>query len=132
MGWMDKEGYLYLVDRRTDMMIVAGSNIYPAEIEAALDAHPAILSSAVVARPDPDLGSRPHAVIEVRPGQKAPTGAELLAFLTPLLANTKLPYSFEISSEQVRDSGGKVRRSALKQRLEQQLAGGRTFERLKG
>ena len=59
IGWFDTDGYLYLADRRTDMILVGGSNVYPAEIESALDEHPLVQSSAVIGLPDEDLG-RPH------------------------------------------------------------------------
>ena len=66
LGRIDADGYLYLVDRRTDLIISGGANIYPAEIEAAIDAHPAVLASVVIGLPDEDLGQRAHAIIEVR------------------------------------------------------------------
>ncbi|HUJ76951.1 MAG TPA: AMP-binding protein, partial [bacterium] len=56
LGWMDEEGYLYLTDRHTDMILCGGANVYPAEVEAALDSHPAVRSSAVIGLPDEDLG----------------------------------------------------------------------------
>ena len=64
MGCLDDDGYLYLVDRKTDMILVGGANVYPAEVEAALDAHPAVRSSAVIGLPDDDLGSRVHAIVD--------------------------------------------------------------------
>ena len=59
MGAIDADGYVYLCDRQTDMILVGGSNVYPAEVEAALDEHPRVRTSAVVGLPDDDLGSRP-------------------------------------------------------------------------
>ena len=64
MGYLDEDGYLYLVDRKADMILVGGANVYPAEIEAALDAHAAVRSSAVIGLPDEDLGSRIHAIVD--------------------------------------------------------------------
>ena len=64
IGWFDEEGYLYLADRRTDMILVGGSNVYPAEVEAALDEHPLVQSSAVIGLVDEDLGSRVHAIVQ--------------------------------------------------------------------
>ena len=55
IGWFDEEGYLYLADRRTDMILVGGANVYPAEIEAAIDEHPLVHSSCVIGLPDDDL-----------------------------------------------------------------------------
>ena len=59
IGWFDDDGYLYLADRRTDMILVGGANVYPAEIEAAIDEHPLVQSSCVIGLPDEDLG-KPH------------------------------------------------------------------------
>ncbi len=64
MGWMDEDGYVYLTDRRTDMILSGGANIYPAEVEAAIDEHPRVLSSLVVGIPDDDLGQRVHAIVQ--------------------------------------------------------------------
>ena len=64
MGYLDEDGYLYLVDRKADMILVGGANVYPAEVEAALDAHAAVRSSAVIGLPDEDLGSRIHAIVD--------------------------------------------------------------------
>ena len=58
MGWFDEDGYLYLGDRSADMILVGGANIYPAEVEAALDEHPAVRSACVIGLPDDDLGNR--------------------------------------------------------------------------
>ena len=68
MGWIDTDGYVYLSDRQTDMILVGGSNVYPAEVEAALDEHPRVRSSAVIGLPDDDLGSRPHAIVQTDDG----------------------------------------------------------------
>ncbi|MBV9419616.1 MAG: AMP-binding protein, partial [Alphaproteobacteria bacterium] len=68
IGWFDEDGYLYLADRRTDMILVGGSNVYPAEIGAALDEHPLVSSSAVIGLPDEDMGNTLHAIVHPRPG----------------------------------------------------------------
>jgi bile acid-coenzyme A ligase len=112
MGYLDEDGYLYLVDRKTDMILCGGANIYPAEIEGAIDSHPAVRSSAVVGLPDDDLGSRVHAIVD------APGGVdleELRAWLGERLAPNKVPRSFELVEEPLRDDAGKVRRSALRE-----------------
>jgi bile acid-coenzyme A ligase len=111
IGWTDDDGYLYIADRRADMILVGGENVYPAEVEAALDEHPTVRSCAVVGVPDPDLGERVHAVIEL---DGDVTDEELLAFLGDRLVRYKLPRTFERVSEPVRDDAGKVRRSALR------------------
>jgi hypothetical protein len=112
MGWMDAEGYLYLADRLSDMIIVGGANIYPAEVEAALDAFPGVRSSAVIGLPDDNTGNRLHAIID-RPEGPADEAA-LLAHLGKHLVRYKTPRTFEWVSEPLRDEAGKVRRSALK------------------
>ena len=111
IGWFDEDGYLYLADRRTDMVLVGGSNVYPAEIEAALDEHPLVASSAVIGLPDEDLGNRLHAIIQPRPGLDLD---ELNRHLAERLVTYKRPRSFELVEENVRDDAGKVRRTALR------------------
>jgi bile acid-coenzyme A ligase len=112
IGWFDADGYLYLADRKTDMILVGGSNVYPAEVEAAIDAHPRVRSSAVIGLPDDDLGSRVHAIVDAPAGV---TDAELRAHLAELLVAYKVPRSFERVSEPLRDDAGKLRRSALRE-----------------
>jgi len=112
LGWLDADGYLYLADRRTDLVICGGANVYPAEVEAAIDAHPAVLASVVVGLPDADLGQRLHAIVEVRDVTTAPAADALMDFLRQRLAAYKLPRSLEFTRERLRDDSGKVRRSA--------------------
>ena len=112
IGWFDADGYLFLADRKTDMILVGGSNVYPAEVEAAIDAHPRVRSSAVFGLPDDDLGNRVHALVDAPTGV---TGLELRAHLGGLLVAYKIPHSFEFVSEPLRDDAGKVRRSALRE-----------------
>lgn len=131
MGRLDAEGYLYLADRRTDMIVSGGANIYPAEVEAALDRHPSVATSAVVGLPHPDFGRVPHAIVELRPGAEAPQPAELDAFLAGHLARYKLPHTFEVSTVPLRDDAGKMRRTALRDAREARLAAGETFISLK-
>jgi bile acid-coenzyme A ligase len=111
MGWLDEEGYLYLADRRTDMILSGGANVYPAEIEAAIDAHEGVRSSAVIGLPDDDLGQRVHAIVDA---EDEVGDEDLLAHLGELLARYKVPRSFEYVSEPLRDDAGKVRRAALR------------------
>ncbi len=111
MGWMDGEGYLYLTDRDTDMVLVGGANVYPAEVEAALEEHPRVRGSCVIGLPDEDLGNVVHAIVQV----DGDVGdAELLTHLRDRLAPYKLPRSFERVTEPLRDEAGKVRRPALR------------------
>jgi bile acid-coenzyme A ligase len=114
LGHMDEDGYLYLADRRTDLILCGGANIYPAEVEAALDAHPDVLTSAVVGLPDDDLGQRVHAIVQLREGGDLPS-SDLLAHLEERLVRYKIPRSIEFSTTALRDDAGKVRRSALRE-----------------
>ncbi len=113
LGYVDDEGYLYLTDRDTDMILVGGANVYPAEVEAALEEHPAVVSAAVVGRPDEDLGSVPHAFVFATDV----TDAELLDHLRRRLAAYKLPRTIDRVDEPLRDDAGKVRRSLLRARI---------------
>jgi bile acid-coenzyme A ligase len=110
MGSIDDEGYVYLADRKSDMLIVGGANVYPAEVEAALSEHPLVRSAVVIGVPDDDLGQVPHALVEPE-GEVA--DEELRAHLVERLAPYKIPRSFERVREPLRDDAGKVRRSAL-------------------
>jgi bile acid-coenzyme A ligase len=110
MGYMDEDGYLFLVDRRADMILSGGANIYPAEVEAAIDEHPNVGSCAVIGLPDDDLGNRIHAIVQV---YTAIDADELRAFLAERLVRYKIPRSFEFVDEPVRGDDGKVRRSGL-------------------
>lgn len=112
MGHVDNEGYLYLADRRSDLILRGGANIFPAEVEAALEAHPAVRSVAVIGLPDDDLGKRVHAVVD------APDGVDendLRGFVAGRLVSYKCPESYEFVDGPVRDDAGKVRRTALAQ-----------------
>ena len=111
IGWFDADGYLYLADRRSDMILVGGANVYPAEIEAALEEHPLVQSCAVIGLPDEDLGNRIHAVVQPR-GEVSE--GELLKHLAERLVTYKRPRSVEFVNEALRDDAGKVRRSALR------------------
>jgi bile acid-coenzyme A ligase len=112
MGHLDEEGYLYLADRQTDMILCGGENVYPAEVEAAIDAHPAVRSSAVIGLPHEDLGNAIHAIVDI--AEHALSDDELLAHLAQRLVRYKIPRSFEFVRAPLRDDAGKVRRSALR------------------
>ena len=112
IGWFDEDGYLYLADRRTDMILVGGSNVYPAEIESALDEHPLVQSSAVIGLPDDDLGNRIHAIVQPRRGL---TERALRDHLAERLVSYKQPRSYEFVDDNIRDDAGKVRRSQLRE-----------------
>jgi bile acid-coenzyme A ligase len=118
MGWMDAEGYVYLTDRHTDMILSGGANVYPAEVEAALDSHPLVRSSCVIGLPDEDMGQRIHAIVDAT---GAVTEERLREHVAARLASYKVPRTFEWVSEPLRDDAGKVRRTALREeRLQQE------------
>ncbi len=114
MGYFDAEGYLYLGDRRSDMLLSGGRNIYPAEVEAAIDAFSAVRSSAVIGLPDDDLGERLHAIVDA--GAQAGDFDEqaLRAHLQAQLVHYKVPASIEVVDTLLRDDAGKMRRRALR------------------
>ncbi len=111
IGWFDEDGYLYLADRRTDMILVGGSNVYPAEIEAALEEHDAVQSCAVIGIPDDDLGNKVHAIVQTK---GVVDEAGLRAHLAERLVTYKQPRTYEFVDEPLRDDAGKVRRTALR------------------
>ena len=114
VGWVDADGYVYILDRRTDMILSGGANVYPAEVEAALEAHPDVRAAAVIGLPDSDLGQRVHAVIEPAPPARETLTEDMLRnHLKDVLVRYKTPRTFEIVEGPLRDEAGKVRRSAL-------------------
>ena len=119
MGRMDAEGYVYLSDRDTDMILVGGANVYPAEIEAALDEHPKVASSCVIGLPDEEYGNAVHAIVQAL---EPLSDAELDDFLRARLTRYKRPRSYEFVTTPLRGDDGKVRRTAL--RAERLAAGG--------
>lgn len=128
IGRIDEEGYIWLADRRSDMILRGGANVYPAEVEAALLAHPDIVTCAVVGLPDADLGQSIHAVLQLREGADADaTLAALPAFLGERISRPKHPGSYEIVADAVRDDAGKVRRTMLRDERMRWLEEGRDF-----
>jgi bile acid-coenzyme A ligase len=114
-GRLDEEGFLYIADRRTDLIIRGGVNIYPAEIENALSEHPGVDDAVVIGLPDRDLGAVVHAIVARSADGAVPVTAEALhAFLATRLAKYKLPAAYEFAEPPLRDEAGKVRRSRLR------------------
>jgi bile acid-coenzyme A ligase len=116
LGYFDEDGFLYLNDRRVDMFTVGGRNVYPAEIESALSAHPNVLSCLVVGVPDDDagdLGQVPYAIVQ-GDGLDA---ADIIAFLSERIASYKVPRTVEFSDTPLRDDAGKARRSAVRDEI---------------
>ena len=112
LGSVDGDGYLYIADRRTDLIITGGANVYPAEVESVLLAHPLIADVAVVGVPDAEMGKAVLAVVELRAGRHA-TAEEVIAFARRELAHYKCPRRVEFVSELPREPQGKVRKHEL-------------------
>jgi bile acid-coenzyme A ligase len=112
LGYFDEDQYLYLADRKTDMILVGGSNVYPAEVEAALVEHPQVLAACVIGLPDEDYGNLVHAILNVS-GEISDD--QLRRHLAERLVAYKIPRSFERTDETLRDEADKIRRSALRQ-----------------
>ncbi len=122
LGWLDDAGYLYLADRRDDMIICGGVNIYPAEIEAVLLAHDQVASAVVIGLKDDEYGQRVYAVVQRRTATLS--AEDLRSYLSQHLVPIKVPKSFEFVDHPVRDDAGKVRRSAMRGARDQAAAGG--------
>nr|WP_298404059.1 o-succinylbenzoate--CoA ligase [uncultured Chloroflexus sp.] len=118
VGYLDGEGYLYVVDRRSDLIIAGGENIYPAEVEAALLAHPAIAEAGVVGLPDPEWGQQPVAAVVLR---QPVTSEELIAHCRARLAGYKVPRTIVVVDELPRTAAGKLRRHELRAWLAQRV-----------
>ena len=115
MGWVDEDGYLYLADRRHDLILSGGANVYPAEVEAALVEHPEVDSAVAIGLPDDDLGETVHAIVRPAGAGRPPLDeTDLRAFMEARLARYKTPRSYEFVDFPLRDDAGKVRRSQLR------------------
>ncbi|MFC7649514.1 AMP-binding protein [Streptosporangium lutulentum] len=114
IGFMDKDGFLFLCDRRTDLIISGGVNIYPAEIEAALLEHPSVADVAVIGVPDEEWGHRVVALVQPVPGAR-PSPDELLEHLGPRIARFKHPKAVEFRDELPRTPTGKLSRSKVRE-----------------
>ena len=113
LGWMDEEGYLFLADRRTDLIITGGANVYPAEVEGALSEHAQVQDVAVVGVPDREWGKRVHAVIQPLHFKNPPSVEELNRHCRERLTSYKTPKSYRFIERLPRNAAGKIRRSAL-------------------
>ncbi|OYD70354.1 class I adenylate-forming enzyme family protein [Rhodococcus sp. OK302] len=116
VGHLDEDGYLYIYDRITDMVIAGGANIYPAEIEAVLDTHQDVELSAVVGVPHDELGEQPVAAIQLRPGASL-TADELLSYCNGRLAKYKWPREFHFVDQIPVSPMGKLLKRELRKDL---------------
>jgi fatty-acyl-CoA synthase/long-chain acyl-CoA synthetase len=113
-AYRDEEGYFYICDRRIDMIISGGMNVYPAEVEAVLHAHPAVMDAAVIGVPDDQWGESVKAVVQPRPGADVTSDA-LMAFCGERLAGFKKPRSIDFVDELPRDAAGKLLKRKLRE-----------------
>ena len=113
MGYVDDDGYLYLVDRRVDMIATGGANVFPAEVEAALIDHPKIADVVVVGLRDPEWGRRVHAIVEAADPTTPPSVDEVVAHAKSRLARYKVPKTVELVAAIPRSEATKVNRRAL-------------------
>src|SRR5215469_2048485 len=114
IAYRDDEGYLYICDRKTDMIISGGMNIYPAEIEAVLERHPGIYDVAVFGIPSQEWGEAVHATVVRSPESSSLTGEEVTAFAREHLAGYKVPRSVEFADELPRTGSGKLLKRQLR------------------
>jgi long-chain acyl-CoA synthetase len=112
MGYLDADGYLFLTDRAADMIISGGANVYPAEVEGVLHAHPAVADVAVIGVPDDEWGERVHAIVQPR---RTVEPSELIAFCRERLAHYKCPTSVELVEALARNENGKLRKRELRE-----------------
>lgn len=117
-GYLDEDGYLYVVDRLKDMIVTGGENVYSAEVETALSKHDDVLSAAVIGVPDETWGERVHAVVILREGATT-TGEDLAAFCKEHIAGYKAPRSFEFVSEMPMSGAGKILKRTLREQYAQ-------------
>lgn len=116
LGYMDEDGYLYVVDRLKDMIITGGENVYSIEVENALATHPKIAQCAVVGAPDDDWGERVHAYLILRDGEDVEL-EEIQAFCKDRIANYKVPRSIEVVPEFPVSGAGKILKKDLREAL---------------
>ena len=116
VGFLDEDGYLFLRDRKIDMIISGGANIYPAEIESVLLSHPKVGDAAVFGIPHEDWGEEVKAVIEPAEGVEADDelAEEILAFCAGKLAKFKTPKTIDFTTEMPRDPNGKLYKRKLR------------------
>lgn len=118
LGYLDDDGYLYLTDRKSFMIISGGVNIYPQEIENVLTLHPKIFDVAVIGVPDPEMGEQVKAVVQLREGVVGDDelSAELISYVRDRLAHFKAPKSVDFVDELPRSATGKLVKRTLRER----------------
>jgi long-chain acyl-CoA synthetase len=113
LGYIDEDGFLFIVDRIKDLIIRGGYNVYPREVEEVLYAHPAVAEAAVIGVPDPKMGEEVRAIVAVRPGQSV-TEAELIEFVKERAAAYKYPRTIEFRDSLPKGATGKILKKELR------------------
>ena len=116
VGYLDEDGYLFIVDRLKDMIITGGFNVYSAEVEQAVLEHPDVQDCGVIGLPDDKWGERVTAIVQLRPGRHV-TAGELTAFVKGRLGSVKAPKQVEIWPDLPRSKIGKVLKPEIKTRM---------------
>ncbi|MGT2430076.1 AMP-binding enzyme [Cupriavidus basilensis] len=112
-GYMDEDGFIFVVDRLKDMIVSGGENVYSAEVENALAQHPAVMASAVIGVPSAEWGEAVHAVVVSKPGTAA-TAREIIAHCKSLIAGYKCPRSVEFRDALPLSGAGKILKTELR------------------
>ncbi len=113
LGYLDSDGFLFIVDRIKDMIIRGGYNVYPREVEEVLYAHPAVAEAAVIGVPDPKMGEEVRAIVAVKPGQSV-TEAALIEFVKERAAAYKYPRTIEFRDSLPKNATGKILKKELR------------------
>ena len=113
IGRVDEDGFLYLADRRVDMIVTGGANVFPAEVESALIDHPDIADVVVIGLKDEQWGRRVHAVVEAKDKSAPPAAADVIAYAKGKLAGYKVPKTVEFVDAIPRSAATKVSRGAM-------------------
>lgn len=117
LGYVDEQGYYFIVDRKKEMIIRGGFNVYPREVEEVIYAHPAVAEAAVIGVPDERLGEEVKAVVSLKPGAKA-TEAAIIAFVKERLAAYKYPRTVQFVDTLPKGPTGKILKKELKAQLQ--------------
>ncbi len=116
LGYMDEDGYIFLVDRRKDMIVSGGENVFSVEVENVLYQHPAVLETAVIGIPSPKWGEAVHAVVVLKPGQQA-SEEEIIEFCRQEIAGYKVPRSVEFADALPKSGAGKILKRNLRDKF---------------
>jgi bile acid-coenzyme A ligase len=122
LGWVDEDGFLYIADRRVDMIVTGGVNVFPAEIETALSEHPAVADVVVIGLADPEWGRRVHAIVQPLDPASPPPVEEIVAYAKDRLAPYKVPKTVEFVDVIPRSEATKVNRAKLMEERESAAA----------